>query len=71
MEKEEKIEMLVEAQEKIHHAVELIKEAMVETGQKEAACKAYIIPHLEKWADGDNPYDATAIPRLIEHLREN
>jgi hypothetical protein len=66
---EEKITQLEEAKEKIDEAVDLIRRAVEGTNNDNAA-EAYIIPHLENWAEGNNPYDATTIPRLIEDLRE-
>lgn len=29
---------------------------------------SYIIAHLRGWLEGDNRYDLTAIPRLIERI---
>lgn len=67
----ERVVMLEEAQEKIGEAINLIKKAVDNTGQIERSCKAYIIAHLEGWAEGTNPYDDTAIPRIIERISED
>jgi len=67
MDKHDRIEKLQEAQEKIEEAVSLIEDALRETDMADQA-DAYIIGHLNSWAHGDNPYDRTAIPRLIEDM---
>lgn len=66
--KEDRIEQLEEAREKIEEAIQLIRDALRGTQQADSA-EAYIIGHLQNWAEGDNPYDET-IPKLIEELRE-
>lgn len=68
-EKEERIELLEQAQEKLREAIDLIREAVADTNQ-ESSAEAYIIGHLENWAEGNNQYDTTAIPYLIESLEE-
>ena len=70
MEKEERIELLGQAQEKINEAIDLIRNAVGGTEQENSA-DAYIIGHLSGWANGDNPYDDTAIPKLIESIEED
>ena len=67
MDNEERTELLEQAQNKINEAIELIEEALEGTHLSSEA-SAYIIAHLNGWANGDNPYDSTAIPKLIEHL---
>lgn len=65
--KYERLEKLEDAQQLIHQAADLILEAMdgTEFGQ---GTETYIVAHLKNWADGNNPYDATAIPRLMENI---
>ena len=58
---DERIELLEQAQEKINEAVDLITEAVRDTGS-EASADAYIIGHLSYWANGNNPYDHDTIP---------
>lgn len=64
-----KIKLLEEAQEKINGAVYLIRDAVEGTGVEDAA-DAYIISHLDNWANQNNPYDYTAIPGLITSLKK-
>lgn len=63
---EEKIEMLCEAQEKLNEAIEIIREAVAGTDDERSA-KAYIIPHLENWANGVNRYD-NHIPNIVKSI---
>jgi hypothetical protein len=65
--KEERIDMLNEAQRKLAEAIELIGCAVQGT-EYEASADAYILGHLRAWMDGDNKYDTTSIPRLIERF---
>ncbi|MFW5847856.1 MAG: hypothetical protein ACOCVF_02970 [bacterium] len=65
--KDEKIEQLEQAQEKINEAVELIKSAVKDTNM-DNECESYIIGHLENWAEGLNQYDYTSIPKLIKRI---
>ena len=67
--KNERIEMLEDAQEKINEAIDLITEAVRDTDD-EASAQAYIIAHLKNWANGENPYD-DHIPNLIESIRKS
>ena len=62
-----RLEALEKAQQHIEEAVSCIRDAVFGTSL-EAACEAYIIGHLNEWADGTNPYDATNIPNLMESL---
>ena len=62
----ERIQLLEEAKEKINEAVSLIREALENT-DFETSAEAYIIGHLDNWANGNNPYDEH-IPKIIEEL---
>lgn len=66
--KNERIELLREAQEKLFEVIELIEEAVDGTSCENSA-QAYIIGHLSNWAEGNNPYDEH-IPRLIEEMED-
>lgn len=70
MEHSERIEKLEEAQEQIHGAIRNIKEALKGSSSSRQA-ESYIISHLRNWADGENPFDATSIPKLIKQIEEN
>ena len=65
----ERISKLEDAQEKIRDATMLIGEAVRGTSL-EISADAYIINHLLGWSEGTNPYDYTAIPKLIDNLIE-
>lgn len=67
MENSERLSVLEEAQRLIEEAIEKIQEAMRGT-RRESAVDAYIVAHLDNWAHGNNPYDDTAIPRLMEEV---
>ncbi len=66
----ERIEKLQEAQEKLSEAIELIEDAVEGTDQ-ELVVDRYIIGHLRNWRDGNNPFDDTAISRIIEKFEED
>jgi len=66
MNKYERVEKLLEAQTKIDEAIDLIHEAFPQT--EKSRLDAYICGHLKGWSHGTNPYDSTAIPRLIEQI---
>jgi len=60
---------LLEARNLIHEAVELIKDSLYDTEHLKHA-QAYIIPHLENWAEGNhNPYDYSIL-KYIEELEK-
>ena len=67
MTKDERIEKLEEAQQMINEAVELIYEAF-EGKNERSRLSSYICGYLTGWAEGTNPHDSTAIPRLIEEV---
>ncbi len=66
MKKATRIDNLHQAIELIHEAVGLIRWS-VDGTEEEGMANAYIIPHLENWAEGNNPYDHS-LPRIIENL---
>jgi Arc/MetJ-type ribon-helix-helix transcriptional regulator len=68
--KEERRFLLEDAQIKIHEAIEAIREAVRDT-ENERSAEAYIIAHLEGWAEGTNSHEFTAIPRLLEDLEKD
>ena len=70
MTRNQRIEKLKQAQEDIRDAIRNIRAATRGLGI-ESAADAYIIPHLRNWAEGENPYDHTAIPRLIENIKKD
>ena len=61
-----RLQALEEAQEHIAEAVSCIKDAVYGTEIEDQA-NAYIIAHLESWADRTNPYDATNMLNAILH----
>ena len=67
--KNERIEMLEDAQEKINEAIDLITNAVCGTNLA-ATVSAYTVAHLTNWANGENPYD-DHIPNLIESIRKS
>jgi len=69
MKKYEKLEMLEEAQAKLNEGLDLIKDAMSDTEDigLRRQLDAYMIPHLENWINGGNPYDFT-LDKLIEKV---
>ena len=69
MTNDKRIFLLEEAQTEINSAIEKINKAMTGT-RNERSIKAYILAHLENWANGEHTYDDT-IPKLIEDVREN
>lgn len=66
MDKYERKELLENAQDKINEGIELIRQALKDTTHERHA-EAYIIGHLDNWANGGNPYDET-IPTLVEKI---
>ena len=70
MSKQERLEMLENAENLIFEDIELIRDAVEET-ESAAACERYILGHLDNWANGNNPYDDTAIPRLKEMIEND
>ncbi|MAG24725.1 hypothetical protein CMI47_04010 [Candidatus Pacearchaeota archaeon] len=69
MNKQERIQELEMAADRIEEAMVHIAQAVEGTSDQRGA-ESYIIAHLRNWARGENPYDASAIPRLIENLEE-
>jgi len=69
MHKSERVELLTNAQDLINEAIGLIEEAVSGT-ENDMSAQAYIIAHLNNWANGGNPCDET-IPVLIEEIEEN
>ena len=65
---QDRIFMLEEAQEKINEGIDMIRQAVNGT-EHDAHSEAYIIAHLENWANSDAGYDET-IPKLIENIRK-
>jgi hypothetical protein len=68
MTKSDQIELLENAQMKINEAIELIEEAVSGT-DNQMSVDAYLVAHLDNWANGGNPYDQT-IPVLIEEMEQ-
>lgn len=66
MDKKERISRLREAQIIINRAIVEIRRAVAGTNV-EASAEAYIIPHLDNWSFGSNPYDQT-IPVLMKEI---
>ena len=64
-----RLQALEEAREHIAEAVSCIKDAVYGTEIEDQA-NAYIIAHLESWAEGNNRFDFTNIPNLINALEE-
>lgn len=69
MTKYERIEKLEMAQDLINQAIDLICDAVEDTS-KERSADAYIIAHLDNWANGGNPYDDT-IPVLVDFIEDD
>ena len=67
MTKEERIELLVEAQDKLSQAISLIKEGLRGTSHA-AHADAYIIGHLRNWVDAYG-YDM-GIQQYIDRLEK-
>ena len=67
--RDERLNLLTHAQYKLEDAISLIEEA-VEGTEEERMAGAYIIPHLQNWAGGVNPYDHT-IPKIYNAIEEN
>jgi len=65
----ERIMLLEDAQALMADAISKIRSAVEDTSEERSA-GAYIIPHLENWTYGNNPYDDTAIPKLISGIRK-
>ena len=68
MEKFERIELLVEAQDKLSQAINLIEEGLRGTSHENHA-DAYIIGHLRSWIDAYG-YDM-GIQQYIDRLNED
>ena len=68
MDKFDRVQLLEQAGDKIQEAVALIEEAVKDTSE-ESSADAYIIAHLNNWANGDNPYDQS-IPKLIKAIED-
>jgi len=68
MEKNDRIEMLREAQEMIEQARGMIREAVRGTGA-EAAAQAYTIPHLQEWVESE--YQCGSLNDLIARIEED
>jgi len=68
MEKNERIIALEEAQDLINQAIDLIHEAVADTDEARSA-DAYILAHLDNWANGNNQYDQH-IPNIIESIND-
>lgn len=64
---EERIKLLIEAQQKLSETVALIEEALKGTSHERHA-DAYIIGHLNNWIDGSG-YDM-GIQQYIDKLQE-
>jgi hypothetical protein len=64
---QERIELLIEAQQKLSETVALIEEALKGTSHERHA-DAYIIGHLNNWIDGSG-YDM-GIQQYIDKLQE-
>ena len=64
---QERIELLIEAQQKLSETVALIEEALKGTSHERHA-NAYIIGHLNNWIDGSG-YDM-GIQQYIDKLQE-
>lgn len=62
--KNDNLRQLERAQELINEAINLIREVVEDTSQ-ERYVEAYMIAHLENWANEGNPHDST-IPILME-----
>lgn len=67
MEKKDRLEALQQAEENLHEAIDLIDQAVSGT-HLESSADVYILGHLRNWANGENQYDNTAIPKLIEGI---
>jgi len=67
--RDERLDLLNDAQYKLRDAIDLIREA-VEGTEEERMAEAYIIPHLENWTEGVNRYDHT-IPKIYNAIEEN
>ena len=66
MDKQERINLIQEAEQKIVEAIDLIKEAVADTPE-EAGCDAYILGHLKTLIGNGNPYDHHT-GKIIEQL---
>lgn len=66
---EDKIELLKDAQSKLIEVIDQVRESVEDTDW-ESTAESYIIAHLENWCYGNNPYDDTTLPKLIEHLEK-
>jgi hypothetical protein len=62
----DRVELLTEAQQKINEAIRLIREALEDTSEERSA-EAYILGHLENWANGTYSMDTTC-QKLIDGL---
>jgi len=69
MNKQERIQELEMAADRIEEAMVHIAQAVEGTSDQRGA-ESYIIAHLRNWARGENPYDATTIPKLIESVED-
>lgn len=63
----ESIALLEEAQVALNEGIEKIRQAMAGTDY-ESHAEAYILPHLEEWANSPDSPDYT-IPRYIEVMK--
>lgn len=68
MTKEDRIEMLIDAQEHLFSAIKMIEDALQGTEQ-EAHADAYIIAHLNNWINSHG-YD-TGVEQYIEEIAED
>jgi len=69
-ETQSRIDSLLEAQDLINEAIELIKDSLHGTEHLTHA-EAYIIAHLDNWANGGNPYDYNILKYIEELERED
>ncbi len=67
--KEKRIQELEMAADRIEEAMVHIAQAVEGTSDQRGA-ESYIIAHLRNWARGENPYDTTTIPKLIESVED-
>ena len=65
---QERIDLLMEAQDGLRNVITLIKKALMGTSQSSYA-NAYIIKHLENWVDSEGRYDM-GIQQFIDRLEE-
>lgn len=67
----EQADLIDTAEEGLTTAIDALRDLVRSAPARWRDLDSYIIAHLVAWRDGDNRYDATALPRLRERFDED